>query len=75
MSLIHVAHHGTSLGSFDFKEIAAGIASKRFAAEDLVWREGMKRIGDHYVKCCRFGDWSFFCQELRSQLVGQLLKA
>ncbi|MFI0347820.1 MAG: YIP1 family protein [Chthoniobacterales bacterium] len=41
MSLIHIARHGKSLGSFQEEEVREGIQAKRFVLEDLVWREGM----------------------------------
>lgn len=41
MSLIHIARHGQSLGTFKEEEVREGIQSKRFLSEDLVWREGM----------------------------------
>ena len=41
MSLIHIARHGQSLGSFHEDEVREGISSKRFVRDDLVWRVGM----------------------------------
>ena len=41
MSLIHIARHGQSLGSFNEEEVKEGIVSKRFVGEDLSWKAGM----------------------------------
>lgn len=41
MSLIHIARHGQSLGSFHEEEVREGLSSQRFFKEDLVWKDGM----------------------------------
>jgi hypothetical protein len=38
---IHVARHQQQLGVFAAEDIVAGLASGRFLASDLAWREGM----------------------------------
>ena len=51
--LIHVARHQKQLGVFAAEEIAAGLASGRFLASDLAWRDGM-------AAWTPLGDWPEF---------------
>ena len=50
---IHVARHQQQLGVFAAEEIAAGLASGRFLASDLAWRDGM-------AAWTPLGDWPEF---------------
>ena len=50
---IHVARNSTQLGVFAPEEIIAGLASGRFLASDLAWRDGM-------AAWTPLGDWSEF---------------
>jgi len=50
---IHVARNSTQLGVFAAEEVAAGLASGRFLASDLAWREGM-------AAWTPLGDWPEF---------------
>ena len=50
---IHVARNSAQLGVFSPEEIHAGLASGRFLAADLAWREGMPTWTP-------LGDWSEF---------------
>jgi len=50
---IHVARHQQQLGVFAAEDIVAGLASGRFLASDLAWREGM-------AAWTPLGDWAEF---------------
>ena len=50
---IHVARHQQQLGVFAAEDIVAGLASGRFLASDLAWREGM-------TGWTPLGDWPEF---------------
>ena len=50
---IHVARHQQQLGVFAAEDIVAGLASGRFLAADLAWREGM-------AAWTPLGDWPEF---------------
>ena len=50
---IHVARHQQQLGVFAAEDIVAGLASGRFLASDLAWRDGM-------AAWTSLGDWPEF---------------
>ena len=50
---IHVARHQQQLGVFAAEDIVAGLASGRFLASDLAWRDGM-------AAWTPLGDWAEF---------------
>ncbi len=50
---IHVARNSAQLGVFSAEDITAGLASQRFLASDLGWREGMSAWTP-------LGDWAEF---------------
>lgn len=41
MSLIHVARHGQSLGTFNEDDLREGMNQQSFHGDDLVWKQGM----------------------------------